>query len=343
MLNLMEKQTSSYIGAIILPFRLTTAWLFLSAVWRRLVLAPEKHVFESEQWMGHKINTFFPHSNGPFHWMLDYLLQNPVPLDIFVWLFTISELILGLLLVAGILSRFTGLFLAGMAFSLMHTAGWLGPTCLDEWQIASLLITGGIMMAITGSGRFSADYWLNQRYPHLKNKKWWQLAAIPNHNTASSKFSKTIIAIAVAVLLYVMGTNQLHHGGVWGKLHNYSKVPGMIVSEAEAVSENTLEFNLYRDKGPEAHGSFVIQIQVFDENNQLVASWDQNELKHFDKKDINNKYVNQIKAGKHSLVAPLGARADITLSVPDSTQLLPGTEYHVEVTEIGGKTFSSKK
>jgi len=38
----------------------------------------------------------------------------------------------------------------------------------------------------------------------------------------------------------------------------------------------------------------------------------------------------------------LGARADITLNAPDSALLESGTEYHIEVTEIGGKTFSSK-
>lgn len=339
----MNKQSNAYVGAIMLPFRLITSWLFLSAVWRRLVLAPGKHEFLSEQWLGHKINTFFPHSNGPFHWLLDYLLQNPVHLDIFTYVFTFSELILGLLLAAGIFSRFTGLFLAGIAFGLMHTAGWLGPTCLDEWQIASLLITGGFMMAITGSGRYSADHWFSNRYPQLKSKRWWKLAAVPNHDVSSSKFSGSVIVIAVTLLLYVMGTNQLHHGGVWGKLHNYSKVPGMIVSDVKAINNNTLKFNLYRDKGPEAYGSFVIKIQVYDDNQNLLFSYDQDALKNFNKTHIDNLYVNKVKPGKHSLVVPLGAKADLTLKMPEKVKLEPGWGYHVIVTEIGGKTFRSSK
>lgn len=339
----MDKQSKAYVGAIMLPFRLTTSWLFLSAVWRRFVLAPGKHEFLSEQWLGHKINTFFPHSNGPFHWMLDYLLQNPVHLDVFTYLFTISELVLGLLLLFGLLSRFTGVFLAGMAFGLMHTAGWIGPTCLDEWQIASLLITGGLMMAITGSGRFSADHWFSNRYSQLEGKRWWKLAAVPNHDTNAPKFAKSVVFIAVIILLYVMGTNQLHHGGVWGKLHNYSKVPGMIVSDVEAPDNNTLKFNLYRDKGPEAYGSFVIQIRVFDNHHNLLATYDQDDLMNFLENDIDNLYVNKVKPGKHSLVVPLGAKADLTLQMPESVSLMPESVYHVEVTEIGGKTFRSEE
>jgi hypothetical protein len=65
---------------------------------------------------------------------------------------TLSELALGVMLLLGCLSWLTGLFLVSVSVGLMHTAGWLGPTCLDEWQIASLLVVIGMVLTFFGSG-----------------------------------------------------------------------------------------------------------------------------------------------------------------------------------------------
>jgi len=338
----MEKETKNYVGGIMLPLRLVTAWLFLSAVLRRFILAPGKHEFLSQQWLGHKINTFFPHANEPFKSGLDFLLQNPVGLDIFTYVFTFSELILGILLAMGFLSRFTGVFLVALAAGLMHTAGWLGPTCLDEWQIASLLVTIGAVMAISGSGSWSIDAWLIKKKPGLRSKKWWNILAQPNFETEKPLFRKIAITLATVITIYVVGMNQVHHGGVWGPLHNYSKKPGITLSNASIIDAKTFSFTAFRDKGPEAYGSFIIKIEIKKETGETIHTFKDEYLKNMPGDQFTNKYVNKIHTGDHSLVIPLGAQGDLTFKLPEGKKLTPTKEYTIEMTEIGGRTFTIK-
>jgi len=338
----MEKQTQKYIGAIMLPLRMVTAWLFLSAVLRRFILAPGKHEFLSSQWLGHKINTFFPHSTEPFHSGLDFLLQNPVGLDIFTYVFTFSELILGILLAMGFLSRFTGVFMVGLAVGLMHTAGWLGPTCLDEWQIASMLVTIGAVMAVSGSGSWSVDAWLANKKPGLRSNRWWKLMAQPDFDTEKPVFKKIAITLTAVITIYVVGMNQVHHGGLWGPLHNYSKKPGIRLSEASIENANTFTFNAFRDKGPEAYGSFIIKVEIKKETGETIHVFDDKYLKSMSEEQYTNKYVNKIHPGEHSLVIPLGAQGYLTFQLPAKKTLNPNEDYVIEMTEIGGRTFSVK-
>lgn len=336
----MEKQTQKYIGAIMLPLRMVTAWLFLSAVLRRFILAPGKHEFLSPQWLGHKINTFFPHATEPFRSGLDSLLQNPVGLDIFTYVFTFSELILGILLAMGFLSRFTGVFMVGLAVGLMHTAGWLGPTCLDEWQIASMLVTIGAVMAVSGSGSWSMDAWLVKKKPGLQSKRWWKLLAQPGFDTEKPFFKKIAITLTAVITIYVLGMNQVHHGGLWGPLHNYSKKPGIMLSDANIENSKTFSFTAFRDKGPEAYGSFIIKVEIKDAQGRSVHAFNDDYLKALPEDQFTNKYVNKIHNGEHSLVIPLGAQGDLTFKLPEGKKLNPTKEYTIEMTEIGGRTFT---
>ncbi len=335
-----ENQYQKYIGAIILPLRLVAGWLFFSAFWRRVVLVPEKHIMETPQWLGHKINTFYPHSNGLFKTMLGRFLENPDEMNIFTYVFTYSELLAGLLLVAGFLSRLSGLLLVGLAVGLMHTAGWLGPTCLDEWQISSMLVAIGVVITLFGSGRYSLDSLISQRKPGLNDKRWWQLLTLPMPAANNKLFRNTTYAVSLAVILYVMGMNQVHHGGVWGKLHNYSKIPDIQVMDYQRHNDSTFSLRLYRGKGPETYGSFIIKTEVKNEAGKTLHTFDQSYMKNIGKPHINNTYINEIKPGAHSLVIPLGAKGKVTFHLPDSVRLNPNREYSFVLTDISGRTFA---
>ena len=339
----MQPQTQSFIGAIMLPIRLVTSWLFLSAVHRRFFLAPAKHEFQSEAWLGHKINTFYPHANTGFHESLAYMLRHPEWLNVFTYVFTFSELILGVLLLFGLFSRFTGLLLAGLSVGLMHTAGWLGPTCLDEWQIASLLTTAGLVLAFYGTGRFSADHWLVYRYPSLVNQPWWQWLSYPMLSHQSPLFRRLAISAAVLVTLYVIGMNQVHHGGVWGNLHNYSKKPDIQLSNPELSQSGDFSVTAYRDKGPEAYGTFVIQVQLKNAEGETLHTINREELAAMPKADIRNQFVNKIAPDEHSLQIPLGAKGTLDFSLPGNQDLKPDQAYQVTMTEIGGRTYRSDR
>ncbi len=339
---MMSEQTSShkYIGAIMLPLRLVAGWLFFSAFWRRVVLVPEKHIMEAPQWLGHKINTFYPHANGLFKSMLGRFVENPEQMNVFTYVFTVSEWVAGILLIVGFLSRLSGLLLLGLAVGLMHTSGWLGPTCLDEWQIASMLVAIGMVITLYGSGSYSLDSLLNRRNPGLANKRWWQFLTLPLPASNSRFFRKTAYTAAGIVILYVIAMNQVHHGGLWGQLHNYSKKPDIQVMDYKRISDSTLSLQLYRDKGPETYGAFIIQVKMVDNSGHVLHTFDQADLKNISQQQINNAHINKIKAGKHSLVIPLGSKARVKLELPSDIRLKKRTDYRFILTDISGKTFS---
>ena len=320
-----------------LPLRLVVSWLFLSAVLRRLVLAPAKHDIDAPQWIGHKINTFFPHANGSFHEMLEYLSRTPDAMNVFTYVFTYSELVLGVLLLLDVFSRLTGLFLISLAVGLMHTAGWLGPTCLDEWQIASLLLVIGVVMSLYGSGGYSLDSLLTRKYEKLAKNRYWQWVTQVDVFFKMKHFSKIAQACTVLTVLYVMGTNQLLHGGVWGKLHNYSTKPNIVISDV-VVSSDDLTFSAFRDQGPETYGAFIVAIRLKDATGEVIQTVDASTGDGWGSVQVKNVYINQVITNENSIVFPLGGKA--TLSIPLTENIVSKVRGGVlELEDVSGKVF----
>jgi thiosulfate dehydrogenase [quinone] large subunit len=329
------------LARLMLPLRLVLAWIFLAAVWRRLVLAPAKHDPDSAAWLGHKINTFFPHATWPVHDVLAWLLERPPWLDAFTWAFTASEGIVGLLLALGLLSRLTGVGVVGLGAGLMHTSGWLGPTCLSEWHTASLLVTGGALLAFFGAGGFSVDRALERRRPGLAARRWWQRLARPGPGAASPS-PRATWAWATALALYVVGMNQVHHGGVWGPLHNHSKIPGIHISRVELDPSGELRFRIFRDRGPETWGAHVIRVSLLDEAGREVFAWDARDLSRLPASALDNDFVNRVRPGPHSLEVPLGARSTVQLALPPGLSIDASQRHRVRLEEVGGLQFTSE-
>ena len=138
--------------------------------------------------------------------------------------------------------------------------------------------------------------------------------------------------MSLIILGLTLFTNQYFHGGVLGTLHNKSVKPKVEISNIQH-NGSQLTFQLFRVEGADVYGSFLIGIQVLDENNQVVKSIGQEELASFPKEKINNHYVAKIKSGKHSLIIPLGAKADITI---DLEEITPQNNYTLKLIDISG-------
>jgi thiosulfate dehydrogenase [quinone] large subunit len=143
----------------------------------------------------------------------------------------------------------------------------------------------------------------------------------------------------VGVTLYVIGMNQVHHGGVWGNLHNYSKKPDIQLSDLQLSKEGDFQFTAYRDKGPEAYGTFVIKVSLVNAKGETVHTFGQDVLANLPQTQIDNEFVNKIQPGEHSLEVPLGARGSLAFSLPDASGLEAGQAYRVTMTEAGGRTY----
>jgi uncharacterized membrane protein YphA (DoxX/SURF4 family) len=328
------------VGMLATPLRWVTGWVFFSAFWRRVVLAPAKLDPNSAAYVGHKFNHFLPHAL----WikpMLQYLLLHLDGLYAFLIVFTVIEGLVGLALLLGLGTRLAGLGATLLSWGILMGAGWLGTTCLDEWQIGASGIAAGLTLILTGAGPWSLDGWWQRRWPSLANispLRWlssgplslragyWRLAPL----------AAVLAAIAIGWALY---TNQAFAGGVVGKLHNPSKKPHLALSQPALNSNGDLQLTLFRDGGPDTYGAFIVDVSVKDSAGQVVENFDAGQLAALSTSAIDNRYPVKVQPGAYSLMVPLGSLARVNLEPGKPTTLSPGT-YQIELTDVSGLNWS---
>ena len=306
MKNLNQHYQSA--GLFTLAIRLVIGWTYFSAFWRRLIL-DNKLIPNEAGYIGEKFNHFLPNALG-IKPLIEHLVLHPDQLQFAMVSFTIVEAIVGLFILLGLFTRLMSIGIFGLAMGILLGSGWIGTTCLDEWQIGVLGIASGFALFLTGSGYYSLDHNLIKKSPQLidsKIFKWLGSGYLPE------LFTKRVILIGS---LFIFGltlyTNQYFHGGVYGTLHNKSVKPKLELSNA-VVSNSEVTFEVYRTEGADVYGSFLIGIQLLDEKNQIIEERNGEDLAQFPLKNIHNHYVAKIKPGKHSLIIPLGAKADLTV------------------------------
>ncbi len=315
-------------GLFTLSLRWVIGWTYFSAFWRRLIL-DNKLIPEEAGYIGEKFNHFLPNALG-IKPIIEYLVSNPDALQFSMVTFTIVEAIVGLFIILGLFTRLMSIGIFFLAMGILLGSGWIGTTCLDEWQIGVLGVASGFVLYLTGSGAYSLDnYLMNENQPFTR-KKWF--AYLGSGELPIKNLAPKVLIISVFIFGLTLFTNQYFHGGVFGTLHNKSVKPKVEISNIQHNSSQ-LTFQLFRVEGADVYGSFLIGIQVLDENNQVVKSIDQNELAQFPKEKINNHYVAKIKSGKHSLILPLGAKADLTI---DLEGIVLKENYTLKLIDISG-------
>jgi len=148
-----------------------------------------------------------------------------------------------------------------------------------------------------------------------------------------------VLGGSIAILFLTMYTNQVFHSGIFGKLHNKSVKPKIEISDA-TIENNQLQFNIYRTEGVDVYGSFLIGIQLIDSEGSVVMEKSSDDLSNFPANEIANYYVAKIKPGKHSLIVPLGAKANLSIDVNQLN--LQGQQYTLKLIDISGLEWESK-
>ncbi|SMC75729.1 TQO small subunit DoxD [Pedobacter africanus] len=319
--------TASLAGLFTLSLRWVLGWTYFSAFWRRLILE-NKLIPEEAGYIGEKFNHFLPNALG-IKPIIEYLVSNPDELQLAMVVFTIVEAIVGLFIILGLFTRLMSIGVVMLASGILLGSGWLGTTCLDEWQIGVLGIAGGFTIFMSGSGAWSLDHFLMKSYT-FTHKKWFAFTGsglLPVKN-----LQVPVLLASVFIFGLTLFTNQYFHGGVWGKLYNKSVKPKVEIS-AIRYSNSELVFRLFRTEGADVYGSFLIGIEILNEQGEVVRSLGQKELAGFPAHKIRNHYVAKIKPGKHSLVLPLGAKADLTI---DINGLALNENHSIKLTDISG-------
>ncbi|MGC8542452.1 MAG: TQO small subunit DoxD [Vulcanisaeta sp.] len=169
----LEKAVENFVIERYLPIlRITLGWMYFSAFLRRTVNVPAKLNPLSTAYVGGKLITFLPHAWQPIVGQLEWILLHPHLLYMFLLLFTTVEGLFGLLMILGLTTRLSGLVITLLAWSIGAAGGWLGPTCVDEWQIAAVEGAAALMFMFTGSRWLSIDQYLAKKYP--RGLKIWK-------------------------------------------------------------------------------------------------------------------------------------------------------------------------
>lgn len=335
-----QEQSRAYLlaGMFTLSLRLVVGWTYFSAFWRRLVLE-NKLIPDSAGYIGEKFNHFLPNSIG-IRPVIEYLVSTP---DMLWWamvIFTLVEGVVGLLYMLGFFTRLMSIGVFSLAAGILLGSGWLGTTCLDEWQIGILGVAAGFTIFLSGGGRYSVDYLTERKFALRKKAGWLVWLTSGELPLKTKRFANISVAGAIVIFVLTLYTNQEFHNGVWGPLHNKSVKPKIEISDAQ-IENNSLSFSVYRVEGADVYGSFLIGISLKDANGHVVLEKKGEELADFPIGNIDNKYIARVTPGKHSLVIPLGSKATLTVNDP-AMGTLPKGKYELVLTDISGITWKKE-
>lgn len=330
----MNNQTYLYSGMFTTALRWVAGWTYFSAFWRRLILENKLNP-EEAGYIGEKFNHFLPHALG-IKPIIENLVSNPDSLWWAMVSFTIIEGVVGLLFMLGLFTRLMSIGVFSLAFGILLGSGWLGTTCLDEWQIGVLGVASGFTIFMSGGGKYSLDECFIQKNKPFTTTKWFRFLGSGNLPLKNQTISKTVLMGSIFILGLTLFTNQYFHGGVYGKLHNLSVRPHVTISEA-SITNNSLNFTVFRDEGADVYGSFLIGIVLKDERGNILFEQNQKQLSSLTKEQIKNYYTAKVKPGKHSLILPLGAKATLNFQIPKHEK----GKYTLELTDISGEIWTT--
>lgn len=319
-------------GLLALAIRLVVGWTYFSAFWRRTILT-NKLDPDTAGYIGEKFNHFLPNALG-IKPIIQYLVENPDILWINMVTFTIVEGIVGLFIIFGLFTRLMSIGVFSLAMGILLGSGWIGTTCLDEWQIGVLGIATGFVLFLTGSGKYSIDHYLIKNNFSIIKKKWFAWLGSGILPIKESIFPKVVLIGSLFILGLTLMTNQIFHGGLWGTLHNKSVKPKLEITEGK-IENSTLSFDVFRTEGVDVYGAWIISIELLDNNNNTIIEYTQKDLAALNSKNISNYYVAKIKPGKHSLIIPLGAKARLNLDKTILSKIAKGI-YTLKITDISG-------
>src|SRR6195256_2080399 len=191
----------------LLSIRFIQGFIYWGGGSRRFIYAPAKIDPNAASWMANKFQSAMPGALLGTDHIIAFLLHHFYLLYVSLILFSAAELITGLLLMTGFLTRVAALVSIGLSVVLMLMFGWQGATCIDEWTMAACNLAIGATLMLGGSGAFSLDNELLARKPPLAERGWfrWMSGALPLP-VHSDTFQKVALAVLAFVVIFNVGT-----------------------------------------------------------------------------------------------------------------------------------------
>src|SRR3977135_2508117 len=304
----------------LLSIRFIQGFVYWGGGSRRFIYAPAKLDPNAANWMANKFQSAMPGALLGTDHIIVFLLHHFYLLYVSLILFSAAELIMGLFLMAGFLTRLAALVSIGLSIVLMLMFGWQGATCIDEWTMAACNLAIGATLMLGGSGAFSLDNALLARKPALAERGWfrWMSGALPLP-MRSGTFQKLAVGGVAATVVFNVATYNYYRGSVITPFHGGPVNPSkhhFSLTDGVLLPDGPVRFHAYLDGGTPAAPSNVMTAVLKSHDGAVLEQWDGTALSLLPASAITNEFAyNRFAPGPFGLRAQMGAMATITLPV----------------------------
>ena len=265
-------------------------FIFLMGGWRRFYNVPLKHDIESGKHLAGKLVQAAPGS--PLEDIIHWVLYNPLMAEMSVYFMSMAEVIVGICLIIGLMTRLAGVGSALLNVAMMLIFGWMGYECLDEYTMAALGFAISISIIIYGSGGFSLDQ---------------KFGIDPFKSLVTRKLAISLMVISI---VFTVGFYSYYFGIFNFKKLTHTKIFNVVAEKTEQKDV----FTLYVNSGGSSGAAYVTSI-IYTMANGATLKQLPSEIKvlhsHFEPWSHGS---GKVKDGVMKLI--LGSKVDI--SVPAS-------------------------
>jgi thiosulfate dehydrogenase [quinone] large subunit len=330
----------------LLSIRFIQGFVYWGGGSRRFIYAPAKLDPNATNWMANKFQSAIPGALLGTDHIIVFLLHHFYLLYASLILFSAAELITGLCLMTGLLTRMAALVSIGLSVVLMLMFGWQGATCIDEWTMAACNLAIGATLTLGGSSAFSLDNALLARKPELAERGWfrWMSGALPLP-IRSGTFRKFALAVFVATAVFNVATYNYYRGSVVTPFHGGPVSPSrhhLSLTDGVVLPNGAVRFHAYLDGGTPAAPSNVMIAMLKSYDGTVLEQWDGTALSHLPASAIANEFAyNRFAPGPFGLRAQMGSMATITLPATSAAGIggVHGAST-LELHTVNGNTFT---
>ncbi len=323
--------------------RVVLGFIYWGGGSRRLIYAPQKLDPHAASWMGNKLQSAMPGALLGTGQAFAFLVHHATLLYVSLVLFSAVELVVGLMLIVGLLTRFAAAVFILVSIVLMLAFGWQGATCIDEWTMAASTIAMSVAVVFAGGGAFALDTVIARRMPEPASHGWfgWLSGSGPLSPDlpGSSAVAAALLAFTVA---FTIGTYSYYRGGVIAAYHAGPVSPAKHYSTLASVAilpDGSVQFHVSEDGGTAAVPAYILEAAILHAGGTIVARWDAKALSALPSSAIRNDFPYQvIKTRKFGLSAAVGAAATVVLPQAGGH---PAYGDVLRITTVSGTSFQA--
>lgn len=326
-----------------LSVRIVQGFIYWGGGSRRFFYAPQKLDPSQPSWMANKLQTAMPGALFGLDHVLAWLLRHFWLLYASIIVFSAVELVVGLALMAGFLTRLSALASIGLSVSLMLLFGWQGGTCIDEWTMAACNVAMGATVLLAGSAAWSLDSLWLRRNPGLADRAWFRWAGGSLKLPLSEPgFRRLSFAVLACVLVFDLGLYNYYRGSLLTPYHKGPVSAGahhLAVADAVRLADGGVRFAVSIDGGTPSVPAHVMTVEVAGADGRALATWDWRALSALPPAAIANTFAyNRFRPAAFGLEAAVGAAAVVTLPPPAGGDLTAAGAT-LRITDVDGKAF----